>query len=171
MFKSVSICGALFAGISVVAPAQLLSPPAETSVVIGGKKLVVKYSAPSMRKRKIFGSLEPFSHVWRAGANDATAFHTDANLDIKGVAVPKGDYTLFVYLDQTQWQLIVNKQIGQWGLEYHQNMDLARIKMDMSKPPSPIEKYRMTLSSTGGNQGKLELAWENSIASVPFTVK
>lgn len=148
-----------------------LSPAAETSVKINGKTLKIEYSAPSMRGRKIFGGLEPYGRVWRAGANSATAFHTDANLDINGLAVPKGDYTLFVYLDPKQWQLVVSKATGEWGLDYDRSHDLGRVKMDMSKPPAPIEKYRMTLSSLGGNKAKLELAWENTVASVPITVK
>lgn len=158
----------LTAGISF---AQKPSPPAETSVTIAGKTIRIKYSAPSMRGRKIFGGLEPYQKVWRAGANEATAFHTDADLDIKGLAVPKGDYTLFVWLDPKQWQLIVNKETGQWGLSYKQPQDLGRVPMDMSTPAAPVETYKMTLSSAGGNQGKLQLEWENTVASVPFTVK
>jgi hypothetical protein len=147
------------------------SPPAETSVTMAGKAIRINYSAPSMRGRKIFGGLEPYGRVWRAGANDATALHTDANLDIGGLSVPKGDYTLFVYLDPKQWQFIVSKQTGEWGLDYNQSRDLGRVKMDMSKPPKPIETYKMTLSSLGGNKGKLQLAWENTIAEVAITVK
>jgi hypothetical protein len=147
------------------------SPPAETSVTIAGKTIHINYSAPSMRGRKIFGSLEPYGRVWRAGANDATALHTDANLDIGGLSVPKGDYTLFVYLDPKQWQLIVSKLTGEWGLDYNQSRDLGRVKMDMSQPPKPVETYKMTLSGLGGNKGKLQLAWENTIAEVGITVK
>jgi Protein of unknown function (DUF2911) len=147
------------------------SPPAETSVAIAGKNIRINYSAPSMRGRKIFGGLEPYGRVWRAGANDATALHTDANLDVGGLPVPKGDYTLFVYLDPKQWQLVVSKATGEWGLDYDPSRDLGRVKMDMSKPPKPIETYKMTLSSLGANKGKLRLEWENTIAEVPITVK
>jgi len=150
---------------------QPLSPPAQTSVTISGKTITIKYAAPSMRGRKIFGGLEPYNKVWRVGANSATALHTDADLDLNGLAVPKGDYTVFVWLDPNQWQLIVNKQTGQWGLEYHQDRDLGRVKMNMGKPAAPIETYKMTLSATGQNTGKLQLEWENTIAWVPFTVK
>lgn len=148
-----------------------LSPPAQTAVTIDGKNISIKYSAPSMRGRKIFGGLEQYGKVWRAGANSATALHTDADLDVNGVAVPKGDYTLYVLLDQNQWQLIINKQTGQWGTEYSQAQDLGRVKMTMSKPSAPVETYKMTLSSTGAKSGKLQLEWENAVASVPFTVK
>jgi hypothetical protein len=147
------------------------SHPAETSVTIAGKAIRINYAAPSMRGRKIFGGLEPYGRVWRAGANDATALHTDANFDIGGLSVPKGDYTLFVYLDPNLWQLVVSKQTGEWGLDYSQSRDLGRVKMDMSKPPKPIETYKMTLSSLGANKGKLQLAWENTIAEVGITVK
>jgi hypothetical protein len=150
------------------------SPPANTSVTINGKSIAIKYSAPSMRGRKIFngaGALQPDNTIWRAGANEATALHTDADLDIGGLAVPKGDYTLFVWLDPQQWKLVVNKQTGQFGTEYHQEQDLGRVAMTMSKPPAPMETYKMTLSSAGGAKGKLQLEWENVIASVPLTVK
>jgi len=162
------LVAALFAVATLMAQQ---SPPAETSVTIAGKAIRINYSAPSMRGRKIFGGLEPYGRVWRAGANDATALHTDAKLDIGGLSVPKGDYTLFVYLDPKQWQLVVSKATGEWGLDYDQSRDLGRVKMDMSKPPKPIETYKMTLSSLAANKGKLRLEWENTVAEVPFTVQ
>jgi hypothetical protein len=147
------------------------SPPAETSVTISGKKITINYSAPSMRGRKIFGDLEGYGRVWRTGANNATELHTDANLNINGVKVPAGKYSLFTFLDPTQWQLIINKQTGMSGLDYDEKQDLGRVKMTMSKPPAPIETFKITLESTGGNKGKLTLAWENTVASVPFSLE
>jgi hypothetical protein len=162
--------------LAAVAAAQYTSPPADTAVTINGKSISIKYHAPSAHGRLIFGaggvvSKDPTYPVWRAGANAATAVHTDADLDIQGLAVPKGDYTLFVALNEGKWQLIVNRQTGQWGLEYSQAQDLGRVPMAMNKPAAPIETYKMTLSSTGQNKGKLELAWETVVASVAFTVK
>lgn len=158
-----------------IASAQ--SPPAQATVSMGGKKLAINYSAPSVRGRKIFVpggviSHDPTYPVWRAGANEATAFHTDADLDVGGVRVPKGDYTLWVLIkDPDAWELIINKETGQWGLSYNAARDLGRIKMTMSKPPASIEKMKYTLSDLGGNKAKLQLEWENHIASVPITVK
>lgn len=148
-----------------------LSPPAQTSVTIGGKTITINYSAPSMRGRKIFGGLEPYGKVWRAGANRATALKTDADLQIGSLTVPQGEYSLFVWLDPNQWQLIVNKQTGQSGLDYHEDQDLGRVPMQMSKPPAPVETFAITLTETGPNKGLLKMAWENTVASVPFTVK
>ena len=69
------------------------------------------------------------------------------------------------------WELIVNKQTGQSGLEYDAKQDLGRVKMTMSKPPALVEQMKFTLATAGGNKGKLTLAWENVVASVNFTVK
>ena len=169
---------AFFAAVALSAGLlQAQSPSASTSVTIAGKNLSVRYSAPSVRGRKIFGpggllSQDPTYPAWRAGANSATAFHTDADLDIGGLAIPKGDYTLYAWVENPDsWQLIVSKQIGQWGLTYNPKMDLGRVKMTMSKPTAPIEVFKITLASTGSDTGKLQLEWENHIASVLIKVK
>jgi len=159
--------------------------PAETksgqtaSVAIGGKKISIQYSAPAVNNRagKLFGKdgligSDTGYPVWRAGANAATALHTDAALDLGGLNVPAGDYTLFVNLaNPASWELIVNKQTGQSGLEYDGKQDLGRVKMNMSKPAKMVEQLEYKLESTGGNKGKLTLSWENVVASVNFSVR
>lgn len=173
--KSFAVLAAALAIAATLAFAQ--SPSAQISVMLAGKTLRIQYSAPSVRHRKIFGpggllSNDPTYPVWRAGANSATAFHTDADLDIAGLRVPKGDYTIYASVaDPDNWQLILSKETGQWGLSYNPKMDLGRVKMTMSKPPAPIETYKMTLSATGQKTGKLQLEWENHVASVPITAQ
>ena len=155
------------------------SPPATESKTINGKTISIAYASPKVngREGKLFGKDGRIGQdrtypVWRAGANSATKFHTDGALDIGGLSVPAGDYTLFVDLtDPNNWQLIVNKQTGQWGLTYNKDQDLGRVKMTMSKPPSLVENLKYTLTEEGKNKAKLTLAWENHVASVPITVK
>jgi hypothetical protein len=165
--------------VSVGAGCAQQSPPAQAAVAIAGKTITIKYSAPSVRGREghLFGpggriSQDPNYPVWRAGANSATTLHTDADLDIAGLSVPAGTYTLFVLVeDPDAWQLIVNKQTGQWGLKYDKTQDLGRVAMTMSKPPALVEKLQYTLTDVGGGKGRLELSWENHAASVPLAVK
>jgi hypothetical protein len=162
------------------------SPYAEATVTVNGKNIWIAYHAPSVNGRTVFGganALQPDDSVWRLGADYATVLHTDAALDLGGLAVPAGDYTLYVFLDKGQWRLIVNKQLmntagtrNQWGI----NMDgsttndpakeLGRVPMTVSKPPALVETLKITLSATG-SKGKLDVTWENVDASVPFTVK
>ena len=42
--------------------------------------------------------------------------------------------------------------------------------MTMSKPPAMVEELKYTITETGGKCGHITLAWENHVASVPFTV-
>ena len=167
-------------GSALVLLAQLgcgQSPSQQATLTVGGKTISIKYSAPSVRGRQIFGDGGVVSHdgtypVWRAGANRATAFHTDADLDIGGLMVPAADYTLFVEVkDPDAWRFILNKQTGQWGLTYKPDQDLGRVKMAMSKPAAPVETLKYTLTDEGGNKAKLTLEWENHVATVPITVK
>ena len=94
ILTSIAFCAA----IATTAWAQ--SPPASATVTVAGKTISVRYSAPSVRGRKIFGdggvlSRDPTYPAWRAGANSATTFTTDADVMVGNVAVPKGTYTLY----------------------------------------------------------------------------
>jgi len=156
------------------------SPPMNTAVTIGGKEVWIVYHAPSVKGRKVFGSadaLQKPGSTWRMGADQATFLHTDADLDLNGLAVPKGEYTLFAALNEGQWDLIVSKQTGQWGIKRsgEANIDPAQVlgktKMTMGKTAGPVEQMKITLSAAGGNKGKLTVEWENTSASVNFTAK
>lgn len=142
------------------------SPPAEATAMFGGKAVSIKYGSPSVKGRKIFGGLVPFGEVWRAGANSATALHTETDLMIGSLSVPKGDYTIYVLPSATEWMLIINKQTGQWGTEYSQSNDLGRVKMTVKAAPALVEAYKMTLTATA-----LQLEWENTVATVPVKAK
>ena len=170
----------LFAAAAVFAQQKPpASPPATESAMIGGKAITITYSSPRVNGREghLFGpggrmSTDPHYPVWRAGANSATTLHTDADLDINGLHVPAGTYTLFVDIsDPDSWKLIVNKQTGEWGLKYDGSKDLGQTKMTMSKPPAMVEDLKYTLVDNGGGKGSLTLAWENHAGSVQIRVK
>jgi len=154
--------------------ASTVSPEANAKADFGGKIVNINYSAPSLRGRPMLDIMKPDGTmpVWRAGAQDATVLHTDADLDIGGLEVHKGEYTLFVSLENpAKWQLIVNKQIHQWGLSYDKAQDLGRVPMAMGKTPAAVETMKWSVTSSGANKGRIQLEWEDFAASVPVTVK
>jgi hypothetical protein len=175
--KSLLTCAGALIALAGLVSAQ--SPDGTEAKVIAGDAMTIKYSAPPVTGQagKIFtknGLIAKDSSypVWRAGDGPATMLHTDNDLDLGGLAVPAGDYTLYVEIsDPDNWTLIVNKELHQWGLTYNQPEDLGRVKMTMSKPPALVEKLKYTLTDLGNKKGRLELAWENHAASVDFTVK
>jgi|SRR5215469_427606 len=146
------------------------SPPVNTSAVIDGDRITIDYYAPSMHGRKIMGGLVPYGEVWCTGANWATKITTEADLDVNGLRVPKGSYSIWTLPGEKEWLLIINKQTGQFHLNYDRSNDFGRVKMNLKTLPSPVETFKIEVVSTGGAKGTLSLMWENTDALVPITV-
>jgi hypothetical protein len=117
------------------------------------------------RGRTIFGNVVPWDTVWRTGANQATQLITDRDLVIGGTAVPAGTYSLFTVPSPKGWQLIINKQHGQWGTDYDSKQDLARIPMRIREVSTPTEQF--TIATRGGASGsEVVIAWDRVEAAV-----
>jgi len=148
------------------------SPPGTAEVTFAdGKKVTIEYSRPSAKGRKIVGGLVPYDQVWRTGANEATSLKTDTDLEIGGTTVPAGSYTLFSLPGQSSWKLIINKQTGQWGTNYDQSQDLARVNMVVSALPQSVEQFTIGLDKAGSDSANLNLDWEKTRASVDVKEK
>jgi Protein of unknown function (DUF2911) len=167
----VAIAIAVLAAI-VVAQSKPASPPGDATLKFDdGKTVTINYSRPSMRGRKIFGGLVPYDEVWRTGANSATSLKTDVALTIGSASVPAGSYTLYTLPGATSWKLIINKQTGQWGTEYNQSQDLARVDMKVGQRASPLEQFTISFDKSGGNSAALKLEWDTTVASVDVKEK
>jgi hypothetical protein len=147
------------------------SPEASSSGTIGGKKITIDYYRPSMHGRKIFGELVPFGKVWATGANYATKITTEAPLLVGDLKLPKGSYSIWTIPGEKEWTLIVNKETGQFHLNYNANLDFGRTKMKLSTLPSPVETLHIGVRAEGGDKGVLFIDWETTEASVPLTVE
>ena len=117
------------------------------------------------------GGLVPFGQVWRTGADSATMLGAQANLQIGTLKVPKGNYTVYTIPEAGEWTLIISKELGQWGTDYHPKLDLGRAKMTVKALAMPVENFKIEVASTGGNKGMLTMTWEKTQASVPITVE
>lgn len=148
------------------------SPPASATCDLGGGKTVkVDYSSPRAQGRKIFGGLVPYGEVWRTGANEATAFVTDADLKVGGTDVPAGSYTLFSVPGQDKWTLVISKKTGEWGTNYAgPSQDLARIDMKAGKTSAPVEDFTIAFDKSGSGC-TMRIEWENTQATVSIAKK
>jgi hypothetical protein len=156
---------------SASANAPLLSPAAVADLTLGGRQVTIHYNRPLMRGRKIMGELVPYGKVWRTGANPATSLTTAADLKIGAATIPAGSYTLYTLPSEGTWMLIINKQTGQWGTEYNQSLDLARVPMQKATLPSPQEKMSISFEDTHGQSTQLHVRWENTDVSVPVVAQ
>jgi Protein of unknown function (DUF2911) len=138
------------------------SPPGTADCTINGKKVTIDYSRPSLKGRKLGTDLAPYGKVWRTGANEATTLTTAIALDIAGAKVPAGTYTLYTLPSEGTWKLIINKQTGQWGTEYHQEQDLARVDMKKQEIVVPVEQFTIALDQDSNDSADLALEWEKT---------
>jgi hypothetical protein len=141
------------------------SPRDTARATVGGAQVMVDYGRPYKKGRTIFGAngLVPYGQVWRTGANAATTLVTSADLTIGGTRVPQGTYTLYTIPAADGWQLVVNRQTGQWGTDYDQGRDLARIPMRVSTVASPVEQFTIAVEPAA-----LVMRWDTVQASVPI---
>jgi hypothetical protein len=145
-----------------------LSPRDTVEVEVHGARFTVEYGRPSKRGREIFGAVVPWGRVWRTGANLATHFVTWRDVVIGGVTVPAGRYTLWTLPTDSTWQLIVNRQTGQWGTVYDPALDVARIAMRSRRVDAPVEQLTIRIEQRPVG-GELVVAWDTVEASVPFS--
>jgi hypothetical protein len=158
--------------IAIPGRAQVASPPEKADCKFSdGKTIHVNSSSPRMRGRKIFGDLVPYGEPWRVGANEATTFVINTNVNAGEKEVPAGEYTLFALPNNDSWQLIISKQTGEWGIPYPgAEYDFARVPMKVSKLPSPVEDFTISFDASGG-ACTMRLDWETTRASVAISEK
>jgi len=147
------------------------SPPGTAEVTLKGKKITIDYSRPYLKGRHVGQELAPFGQVWRTGANEATTFVTEGDVKVGDVNVPAGNYTLFTLPSEGTWKLIINKQTGQWGTRYDESQDLARIDLQKSQLPRPVEQFTISFNKKSADSADLVLEWENLRLSVPLKAK
>jgi hypothetical protein len=157
------------------------SPHETTSAVIDGCRVTVTYGRPYTVKpgttepRKIWGGLVPYGKVWRTGSDEATILITQKALMIGDTEVPAGAYTLRTLPNEDgSAKLIINKQIGQWGVgpgSYDQKQDLARVDLKKAELDKDVNQFTMAVAKNPDGGGLLKLSWEKTEYSVAFTVK
>jgi hypothetical protein len=152
-------------------PLGLLSPRDTARTTLAGATLWVDYGRPMKRGRVIFGDVVPWNTVWRTGANAATQFNTAVDLVIGGAKVPAGTYTLWTLPSQTGWKVIINQQTGQWGTEYHEAQDLARVDAKVETLAAAVEQLFIGFEPAPGNAAAttLTILWDKTKVSVPVS--
>jgi hypothetical protein len=168
------VVSALVVGLAVpavLAAQQKRASPHETvKATIDGANITITYGRPYTKGRKIFGGLVPYGQVWRTGADEATILETDKALMFGPVHVNPGKISLYSVVDEKSWKLVLNRQVGQWGTEYSQAQDLARVDMRTEKLAKPVEQFTIAIErNPAGKGGLLVMQWETTKATLAFS--
>lgn len=139
----------------------------------GGRTVKLCYGRPSARGRKMIGGeAVPFGKLWRTGANEPTVVFTPVALDIAGVKVGPGKYSIYSVPDAKEWVIIVNRSTSQWGHEstYTKEVEaqeVGRGKAPVQKLSKPVETFTIVPHPASGEVQHLYLDWETTRVVVP----
>jgi hypothetical protein len=126
---------------------------------VGSATFSIDYGRPLARGRVLLGGVIPYDRVWRTGANAATQFTTSQPITLAGLALPAGTYTLWTIPHVHGVDLVVNRQVGQWGTQYDPAHDLGRAPMTADSLASPVEAFTIAIEARDARRGALVMAW------------
>jgi hypothetical protein len=138
---------------------------------IGAATFSVDYGRPLLRGRRLLGDVISYDRVWRTGANAATQLTTSAPITLAGLSLPAGTYTLWTVPHIRGVDLIVNRQTGQWGTEYHRARDLGTAPMKSDSVNPPAEKFTIAIDPSDARHGTLVMAWGTFRWTAPIVVQ
>jgi len=165
----------LFVGVrGVRAQSALLNLPdasqhARVTQRIGITDITIDYHRPLVRGRKIFGGLQAYGQVWRAGANYNTTVEFSDPVTIEGQPLPKGVYGLHLIPGETSWVVIFSRNSTSWGsFTYDKAEDALRVTVK----PQTIENHEAfsyDFDDPKPNSALITMRWET--VAVPFKVE
>jgi hypothetical protein len=131
----------------------------------------VIYSRPQKNGRIIFGDLVEYGKVWRMGANEATELELYKDAKIGEKKIEKGRYTLYAIPTNSNWTIIVNKDVDTWGaFKYNDQKDVVRVTVPVEKIDEPLEALVMAFEKTD-NGCNLVIAWDTVRVRLPMDLK
>ena len=166
--KSLLIAALVLTGGSSFAQLQLPqpSPAASLTQTMGLTDISIEYASPGAKGRSIFGGLVPYNELWRTGANAATKISFSRDVTIMGNKIPKGKYSLLSIPGQSEFAIILNKDVNASVDSYKKEEDQVRFMVK----PAPCEfRERMIFyfSDFSDSKGMIVMEWERTRLAIP----
>lgn len=133
-------------------------------------KIEVEYCRPYKNDRDIFGTLVPYGEVWRTGANEATKITFNKPIMIEEVEIPAGTYTLWTIPEKSQWTIIFNSDIVDWGVGFDGKAnrdpeeDVAKFNVQVYDLEKTVEQFTIDFEY----KVNLTMAWDQTKVSLPI---
>jgi hypothetical protein len=144
------------------------SIPKEEHAQISGTHFTIRYHAPAVRARTIWGGLVPYGEVWVTGAHSATSLEIDHDVTINGTVVPTGKYAFFTIPGQDKWTIIINKNWDQHlADEYDADEDVVRVEVAPETLPTVQERLKYSITDKGDSEASVDVSWEKVKVSLP----
>ena len=167
---------AAFLTLSVAANAQITMPAASTTAQmkqpVGMTEITLDYSRPSAKGRKIMGEIVPFGAIWRTGANQPTKFTTTDSITVSGIGLAKGTYVVMTKPGKDTWQVMFNKNPKANATDdkaLFPEDNVVSISVPVKRIDFMVETFTMGIGNITNTSASLDIMWENTMVSIPFT--
>ncbi|MEY3585773.1 MAG: hypothetical protein RLZZ243_837 [Bacteroidota bacterium] len=164
------VCISLFAQAQVQTPKA--SPVAKVEQRAGLTDISISYSRPAVNERKIFGELIPFGQRWRLGANENTKITTSDVLIFGKDTLQAGTYALFATPNADSWVIDFYTETTNWGLpeKWETSKVALTVNAKVKKMPLVTENLSITIDGMEFNSAVLNITWDKTQVSLPFTL-
>jgi hypothetical protein len=148
------------------------SLPKEEHAMVGNAHITIKYTAPAVRNRTIWGGLVAYDQVWVTGAHRATSFEIDKDFEVNGKMILAGKYALFTIPGKEKWIFIINKKWDQHlADEYDEKEDVARVELKPEATDPIQERLNFAVNADDDTHARIVFAWEKIQVALPITIK
>ena len=138
-----------------------------SSYRVAEKQVRVIYSRPQLKGRSM-SELAPSGKVWRTGANEAVEITFYEDMNVGGTAVTAGTYSLFTIPGDSEWTVILNSKLNQWGAySYDESADVARVMASVSKGDKSLEALSITFEEVD-NGVHMIMGWGDVRVALPM---
>lgn len=166
-----------FAGAATPISAQsaMLSLPdvsqgARITQRIGLTDMTVAYHRPLVAGRTIFGGVQPYGEVWRAGANANTTFEVTDPVQVEGRTLARGIYGVHMIPGDRSWIVIFSRNAASWGsFSYDSTEDALRVTV-VPQTIAPQEVLTYDFDAPTPTSVVLTLRWEKVAVPIHITV-
>jgi Protein of unknown function (DUF2911) len=163
----------LAVALAMTLPLQAANARGKTEITLNGKTVSVDYGRPTLHGRTVGEMLSQLEEggFWRLGADSSTTFETGVDLSFGNETVPAGTYSLWAEkLAGNKWDLVFNKQHGQWGTIHDPKQDFVKVPLEESKSDDSAEMVTIKLSEEGGG-GHISVQWGDLMLETNFKAK
>ena len=150
----------------------IASPRKQVEGEAGGVTIKMDYGSPGVKGRQIWGGLEDYGKVWRAGANETTNIEFSGDVTIGGTKVPAGKYGFFIIPNEdSDWVVIINtawsrEEHGIWGADkYSEENDIVRVSVTPELSEEVTERLQYSIADNA-----IHFAWEKAHLTIPVAV-
>jgi len=135
---------------------------------VGTARVEILYRRPVARGRDLFGALVPWGKVWTPSADSAARITLSEAMQINGIKIAAGSYSLWTIPDSAAWTVILSSVPAVFHLRYPEDHDVMRVHVTPTHGDH-VETLMFSFPMVDADSARLEIHWGTTV--VPLSLK